>query len=292
MIIIKISGGLGNQMFQYAFGLALTKYLDTEFKIDVMHYEEKKLRLFELSLFEINFKTAAESEINLYPVYNIPFWSKLRRKILGLIKPRYYFVENGLQYHPEVFKLSKNTYLRGFWQDERYFLSLENEIREKFKFKPSVCRTENKLVSEKIANTNSVSIHIRRSDYANDKSVLALNGILPIGYYYKAIELISGKVDQPHYFIFSDEPDWVLQHFNIQSISTIVSINNGKYSYEDMRLMSLCKHHIIANSSFSWWGAWLNPSKDKIVIAPNQWYADPIVNKQVKQIVPASWIKI
>jgi len=176
----------------------------------------------------------------------------------------------------------------GFWQNAKYFKNIEKEIREEFTLrKPLDEKFAN--ISRQIENIPSVSIHIRRGDYVNDPKTKAVHNVCDLDYYNKAIDIIKTNVNNPTFFVFSDDIDWVSKNLEINSPTFWVSNLKSK-DYEELILMSKCKHNIIANSSFSWWGAWLNQNPDKIVIAPKQW----LINKTADEldILPPRWIKI
>jgi hypothetical protein len=163
--------------------------------------------------------------------------------------------------------LKDNTYYAGYWTNRRYFPNDRNGIKKIFDFKNEMS-VINKEVIKDIQNSNSVSIHIRRGDYVGNK---VHDGICNEKYYNQAIELIKKNIENPKFYIFSDEPEWVENNFRLD-FKTVVDWNNGAESYWDMYLMSCCKHNIIANSTFSWWGAYLNQNNDKIVIGPRYWF--------------------
>ena len=181
------------------------------------------------------------------------------------------------------------TYFSGYWQTEKYFLPIEDKIRLAFKFdlKKVNDRTNSLLLEMK--PQNAVSIHIRRGDYEYDLNAKeVLGGICDMEFYKKSIHYICEKNKDPFFYIFSDDCEWVMEHFSFLLNSSIVDWNKKADSWQDMMLMSQCKHNIIANSSFSWWGAWLNSNPQKIVIAPSKWFN----NFDALDIVPESWIRI
>jgi hypothetical protein len=278
-------------MFQYAMARSLAHKLGTELKLDLTHYRNTSFRAFELGVFRLRYEEAKTREIDLYPVYNIPFFRKVRRKLAAISQPRHYYIEHGLQYHPEVWSLSPDTYLKGYWHHEQYFAGIAGMLREEFGFGVPL-RESNRRYIEAIASTNSISLHVRRGDYVNNKAVLALNGVCSPEYYREAVRTVAERVDSPQFFIFSDDPEWVRANLPLEYPSTIVEGNTGEYGYEDLHLMSRCRHQIIANSTFSWWGAWLNANPDKLVIAPGRWYADPESDRQVAGLLPTSWHRL
>lgn len=284
MIIIQLTGGLGNQMFQYAVGKALAYRLGTELYLDKTHFlttptGKKNIRQYELHHFNIK-------EQFKKPAFH---WIKKYLKAEKMYARLQTFKEQHVHIHPEVFELGDNTYLEGTYQAEKYFKPIEDILRNEFTFKTPPAGKNAKL-AEKISSVNAISVHIRRGDYVSNPETLQSHGICSIEYYQQAVLLMEKRVKNPYFFLFSDEPEWVLQNFKMSQPCTIVSHNNGENSFEDMRLMSLCKHNIMANSSFSWWGAWLNSNIGKIIVAPRQWFVNP--EWESKDILPDNWIKI
>jgi hypothetical protein len=261
MIITKIQGGLGNQMFQYAYGRYLSEKFEMQLLIDKKFYEQNlsPKRYFLLNYFD---------DIDLdFDFDSIPKDMKIFR------------IDDNFKFK-ELKNLDKNFgyYFFGYWQSEKYFIDSEKLIRNSFRAKPE---TVEKLSKISELNSNSVSLHIRRTDY------LASNGYHPvqtIEYYKNALDLIG---DYDNLFIFSDDIDWCKSNLNFKNM--IFRENHSEI--EDLFLMSYCKNNIIANSTFSWWGAWLNNNKDKKVIAPAKWFGTE-ANLNEENIIPASWIKI
>jgi len=292
MIIIQLVGGLGNQMFQYAMARRLAILKETDLKFDIScfkHYEDRK---YDLGCFNIAEDFASDKEI-----YRLkgPEGKRIPRKIFKIInriKPyhkRSYIMERHYYFDPDILKISNNVYLEGYWQSEKYFKEIENIIRSEFKIKHKPDPV-NKELGSLILGLQSVSIHIRRGDYIADPDVNKVHGICPLEYYNAAIDKISKVIKDPHFFIFSDDPEWAENNLKIDYPTTLVKGNSGDRDYEDMRLMSFCRHNIIANSSFSWWSAWLGENPDKIVIAPKKWFNDQRIN--TGDLVPGSWYRI
>jgi len=298
MIITKLKGGLGNQMFQYATGFALSQKNNTKHKIDVSEYDKNNKdtpRKFSLNIFNINSPIALSEEIILIRKNNS--WSKLFYLIKRKILRKYY-----LDFHPDLYKkintkIKKgfSVYLDGNFQSEKNFMEFSNQIRQEFTFKKEFFDDKVKQLAEVIQKENSVSIHVRRGDYVNDKKTNKYHGVCPIEYYEEAVSLIKKKVSEPIFYVFTDDEKWVSENFTkpefLRLMPTFINVSKNNFKdHEEMYLMSQCHHHIIANSSFSWWGAWLNKKSDKIVIAPEKW-----VNKNPnphKNIIPETWIKI
>jgi len=284
-IVLKLKGGLGNQMFQYATGLAIAQKNNTEIKLDITAYENIKFtsetpRDFELSDFNISSPLASIEEVkkNKYPFGIISkSFIFLKKRIL---KIRY------LDYHPSYINKKNIKYIEGYFQSEKNFMEVEDKIHKEFTLK-----TESALFlnyKEKILNSNSTSIHIRRGDYVINTRTHSYHGTCSLNYYKDAVLYIKERVQSSTFYIFSDDIEWVKENLKIEN-ATYVSSPETRNS-EELILMSLCNNNIIANSSFSWWGAWLNQNPDKIVVAPKKW-----VNKVPNphpNIIPSSWIQI
>lgn len=285
-IIVKFNGGLGNQMFQWALARSLEKKTSIKTIFDMSFFEKKYARPYELNVFNINPEFAEDFWLKLKLKTIWKFRKKLNgKKLLGLTlysEPHFEFDEN-------VFSIEPNTYIEGFFQSEKYFKDIENELRADFQFKNEPDE-ENKKLIEKIGATNSISLHIRRGDYVQKKRYQNLYATCSLDYYKRGVEYIAKHYSKPVLFIFSDDINWVKANLNLPYESIYVSHNTSSKSYEDMRLMSLCKHNIIANSSFSWWGAWLNNNKEKIVIAPLKWFNDESIIQT--DVIPQNWIKL
>jgi hypothetical protein len=299
MIVSRIWAGLGNQLFQYAAGKCQAALHKTVFKLDCRWFSQKipgdTPRSYELDHFNVHADRALDSEIRQFPFTMIPKWklsrSFLPRWQLFLQKRRLHsqllnYREMHFHFDPKFFDLPSHVYLIGYFQSERYFKPIEEELRKEFAFKTPPSRENEKLL-EKIQDTQSVSLHVRRGDYALDPRVNRHHGLCDLKFYQNAIEEIARRVDRPHFFVFSDDIPWVKNHLQIGFDAVYVTNNQGKKSYEDLRLMSSCRHHIIANSSFSWWGAWLNPRADKIVFAPRKWTN---VKLDLSDLIPSGWM--
>jgi len=277
MIISKISGGLGNQMFQYAMAKSISIKTNDTFKLDISFYPKQTLRKYELNLFNI--------EENIAKPENII--TKIFRKI-GLNFNNYYIEKEICNFDSNVFAYKDNIILDGYWQNEEYFRNIKNEIIKDFIPKNDISN-EAKLYLKQIQEIeNSVSIHIRRGDYVQDSTTNINHGICSIEYYKKSISYIENKLENITYFIFSDDIAWCKENFDF--IENKIFIENTKSAMDDLELMKNCHHNIIANSTFSWWGAWLGDYKDKIVIVPQIWFTKP--QWQDKNIACKNWIKI
>ena len=281
-VILRLKGGLGNQLFQYAFGRAYAEKYNLELKLDITDYPKQTLRSYDLSHFNIKETIASDEEVNKAK-YPYGFLSKLIRLFEQKVLRRYY-----IGFSSKLVSTPNLKYLDGFFQSEKYFISYEEIIRKEFTLKEKMSEAALEI-SKKISDiAMSVSLHVRRGDFVSS----VRNSIFHVEcsplYYKKAMETISEKCPDAVFCVFSDDIEWVKN--NIKGPNMIyISGGNTKY-FEEIILMSLCKHHIIANSSFSWWGAWLNPTSDKMVISPTIWRANDIGN--FKDIAPSTWIQI
>lgn len=284
MKIVKILGGLGNQMFQYAFYKSLQSkgikvYADlSDFENYPLHNGYELERVFNLRV-----KTPGKFLLDLFrPNQSKWIFRKLKR-ILNL-KNTYRLEKKEFNFDAS-FLNNNNNYYSGYWQNEEYFQTIANQIKHDFKF-PEIKGIENQTVMQQIKQAESVALHVRRGDYLKDP---LLSSICDLDYYEQAILSINSKVKNARFFVFSDDITWCQQNLKLENV-TYIDWNKGNNSYIDMQLMSNCKHNIIANSSFSWWGAWLNDNTGKIVIAPKKWVNNLAVDDT--DICPKNWIKL
>lgn len=287
MIIVKVTGGLGNQMFQYAMYKSLEKK-GKHVKLDSTSYYnvKKEHNGYELErVFDIKPNKPNKEDLKKFDENNISILDRIKRKFFGDKK----FVYDTKEYvfNENIYKL-KNSYLNGYWQSIKYFEGIEEDIRKDFKFKKELDNKNLEILNE-IENSNSVSIHIRRGDYMTPENYKIYGNIATPKYYKESIKLIEEKIENPTFFVFSNDMEWVKENIQINSRVFYVDINSGDDSYKDMQLMSKCKHNIIANSSFSWWGAWLNENKNKIVVAPKKWINRDDVDSDNIELFCENW---
>jgi hypothetical protein len=298
MIISKIFQGLGNQFFQYAFGFARAKDLEEKFKIDTSYFETFSevtqfgytySRDFGLNRFNISAPEATKEEINqvLHPRgENLTQKIVNRRRLLSKKSHHHFQVkEKVLEFNSNFLKLKKNTYIEGYFTDERYFHKYRNELMKEFSLR-SQPTEKNQSIIDEMERGNSVCISIRRTNFLNNP----IHGTCGEDYYYNAMKLMAEKVENPTFYVFSDDNEWINQYFADQGLRCVFIQHNFPDFYEDFRLMQHCKHHIIPNSTFPWWAAWLSDYKDKIVIAPQYWLKNDDIN--YAGYLPESWIKI
>jgi hypothetical protein len=293
VIIANIVGGLGNQMFQYACARALAAELELPLKVTqdmfgvyASHYGPELERVFSLSL---DVAQPAELQELIGALRVSPMVRRaLASKVFAPLRGRHCIVESHYRYWDGLRDRVRagGVYLQGYWQSERYFVEHSATIRSDFTFRQPSTGNSAEL-ARVILDAAAVSVHIRRGDYVSNAKTLSWHGVCPPEYYFNAIESLRNRVPGASFFVFSDDLKWVADVLLPRYPDLIlVDQNKGENSYNDMRLMSLCQHHIIANSSFSWWGAWLNAKPNKIVIAPKKWFAN---GTDSRVFIPASW---
>lgn len=287
MVITHLKGGLGNQMFQYACGYSLAKEYISSNKLDISYYSKipsnHTKREFELSQFNISSPIAKELEIEKIKKQKI-----YNSKLIANITSKIYTIFTGIYPIEKHFGVI-NLYIDGYFQSEKFFIEYREDILKEFSLKKSLETNEYKEVVKKIKfSKNTISMHIRRGDYVTDVKTAKHHGVLGTEYYQEALEIIN--IENPVIYIFSDDIDWVKENFKFLPKNTYFVSKHKFSSAQEIILMSLCKHNIVANSSFSWWGAWLNKNEDKIVIAPKRWTQSLLaVNTS---ITPKNWYRI
>jgi hypothetical protein len=282
-------------MFQYALGRALSNKFNTNLVVDSTFFQKNvtnsgtTTRSLELDIFNLPIREVSKSELNNLKPPHLRILNTIFHKFdLSKLQLSNYFFENHIGFNEKIRRVKDNSFLSGYWQSYLYFIDIQEIIINEFQF-PSINDLTTKLLAKQILQENSISIHIRRGDFLNN-DLGNVHSICPISYYKDAMNYINTKVDNPKYFVFSDDVEWVKTNLIINAV--FVSENRGKSSFVDMQLMSLCKFNIIANSSFSWWGAWLNKNPQKIIIAPQKWYNNEFMNNETVDLIPKSWIRI
>ncbi len=281
---------MGNQLFQYAAGKALSLRKGTPLYLDISGFdhlpEGTTKRVFELKPLQICAAPASPSQVE--KLANPQGLARIWNKWMPYYRKRIY-QEPFYHFDPHFFRASSNTILKGYWQSERYFGDFQDIIRRELTVRtPLTPATE--ALARKIASVNAVSVHIRRGDYANDAKTNSYHGLCSPEYYRRALRLIAEKTRDIELFVFSDEIPWAKENLLTEFPVTFVDHNDSLHAYEDLHLMSCCRHHIIANSSFSWWGAWLNHKPGKIVIATAQWFAQS--DSDTKDLLPQEWLTL
>lgn len=290
-IVVRLVGGLGNQMFQYAAARSLALRSDSDLVLDVSWFGTSADRRFSLDVFNIVGRIiGGGGEVG---DRGKGIWEALKRKISrhrGSSWNGYpVFHEKHFHFDSKFFQVRPPAYLDGYWQSEKYFYDHRDIIAGDFSIKAPAGDKTQKLLAE-IKKCNAVGLHIRRGDYVSNRSANAYHGMCSDAYYHEAVRLILERVAEPHFFIFSDDPVWVVSSFTIDCPMTVVDCNTPDQAYDDLRLMAACKHFIIANSSFSWWGAWLGRHPEKTVIAPKKWFKDS--QNDTRDLLPEGWLTV
>lgn len=295
MIIAKLMGGLGNQMFQYAFARSLAIKHGVEFKLDTTLLYDNTLgekftvRSLGLSHFNTKLNIASNTEIENYRKGKLFKILDLFYLNLSLKFNKLYIREPFFRFYQKALSAPKDSYLDGYWQSEKYFNEIRKELLNDFTV-VSELSPETKKLAERIKSEEAVSIHVRRGDYLSITENQAIYSICNEGYYFSAMKKIAEINKEVVFYVFSDEPEWFKENINTNYIVHFVTHNTGINSYQDLYLMTLCKHNIIANSSFSWWGAWLNQNSKKVVIAPKNWFIDK--KRDTRDLIPKAWIQL
>lgn len=290
-VITRLNGGLGNQLFQFSAGLSLALRLNCKLKLDLTEFSSDPLRHYELDKFCISAEMASPEEVSRVIVNPTRFqrgYSRLLIK-LGYGLDRIALKENKFSYNEIFNNIRHPVYLCGYWQSQNYFMDSEQELRKELNMAGDLGNASKKFLEE-ILQCASVSLHIRRGDYVTNPSAAAVHGICSLGYYNTAVNHIGNLVKNPVFFVFSDDLQWAKDNLRCHYPMQFVDANGPDRSVEDMWLMKSCKHHIIANSSFSWWGAWLNERPDKIVIAPRVWFLDRKID--TRDLIPEKWHRL
>jgi len=292
MIIVKLKGGLGNQLFQYALGRRLTYFNNVQLKLDVSYYRTSKSRSYSLHHFNIVENMATDDDLDAFGIVEERGLRKVLSKVLEKRKPvhnPHRMDERLWAFDPEILNVSDNAYLEGYWASEKYFSKIAEVLRAELTPRHKLDKVNEEMASE-MARASSVSVHIRRGDYVTNPEINKVFGTCSMKYYNKCISEIALKIRDPHFYVFSDDVQWTKKNLIIEHPVTYVDQNNKENDFKDLHLMSKCKHHIIANSSFSWWGAWLGTNKDQIVFATSRWLTPG--RTDVQDIIPERWLRV
>lgn len=282
MIAVRLMGGLGNQMFQYALGRTLADRHDVPLVLDTSRFVNRPVnevpRDFELDCFAIR----AEVTDDAVPASRWAVRRMLDTRRLRLVS------EKGFRFQPEVLRAGDHTLLFGYWQSELYFVSNAPAIQKDFS--PTAPPSERTLRLSESIDGNTVCIHVRRADYVTHPRSSAFHRLMPVDYYNRAIaHIVASAGITPRILVISDDPEWCVQHLALDYPMTVAELESGR-NWEDLLLISLCRYIVVANSSFSWWGAWLSEASDKIVVAPSAWFRDATVD--TRDLLPSQWTVI
>lgn len=288
MIVVRLMGGLGNQLFQYAAGRQVAELNQTELLLDTTFLtdspENITHREYELKAFNIAATVAENADLKSFMGHGFSLKERTTLQLLSLGK-RKKFKEDGYGFNSALLELRGNYYLRGYFQSEKYFKAIAPMLRKELTLKTEFLPVDASLC-EQIKQCNSVSIHIRRGDYIRNLSSMDAHGLCSKDYYAKAIacmqEMLGGDL---HFYLFTDDENWVRNEMNWDINCTLIA---NKTTVEDFYWMSHCRHHIIANSTFSWWAAWLNEHPDKKVIMPKRWTSN--LKSEDIDLRPSTWL--
>ncbi|MGC1272198.1 MAG: alpha-1,2-fucosyltransferase [Planctomycetaceae bacterium] len=293
VVVTGLAGGLGNQLYQYAAGRVAALRKGARLRLDCSFYRFREDRAYALSHFQIeheDFLSRAEARL-------LQYWFGTRhRRLKSLARAAFgdrlfsRVVDPMSRVTPELLHASGNLYLSGYWQSPAYFDGEEELIRREFRFRMP---PEGRIASliDRMASCESVAVHVRRGDYVSDAGANKVHGICKADYYDRAAEIVCGRVASPRFFVFSDDPAAARRELRLPGPTEFVEENVGRRDWDDLRLMSSCRHHIIANSSFSWWGAWLAKHDGQAVVAPKQWFSQAQMSgHRLEDRFPAEWI--
>lgn len=289
MIVMRLKGGLGNQMFQYALGRRLSIDHNTTLALETSSFKTDHLRVYRLDTFQIS--ATASDQLPFFPTTGpkrrINTFLQFFRKLIG--RPFDILKERSFDFDPSVLNCSVNAFLDGFWQSEQYFSTIRQTLINDFQ--PTQPLTgELAHIANAITQCNAVAIHVRRGDYVSDPTTTAYHGVCSKQWYEQAAQYMKAKIPELQFFVFSDDFEWAKNNLSFDAPTTFIKPSPDGLECHDLYAMTLCKHNIIANSSFSWWGAWLNQHPNKIVIAPKQWFiAGP---QTTDDLIPKSWIRL
>jgi hypothetical protein len=294
-VIVSLYGGLGNQLFQYALGRSLaiksnaSLTLDTAWFDIVDSLEDTTLRKYELKSFGVDCEIQA---IGL-PWQKNNFLKKLFNRFSWLSKifSNNFFIynEKSAFFDYDLLNQTGPLWLNGYWQSYKYFDSIGEVIKKEIGTIRFLSASSQKVFND-VVNSESICVHVRRGDYVSNAKANKVHGLCSVEYYKKAIKLVTKNLDNPVIYIFSDDPNWVRVNLKFPYKTIVVDANGTEDACQDLWLMSSCKHFVIANSSLSWWGAWLSSSEDKVVVAPKKWFADK--RHDTSDLIPPDWLRL
>jgi hypothetical protein len=290
MIIVRLKGGLGNQMFQYAAGRSLAERTRTVLKLDLELLLDRSpdtphtFRDYQLDMFAISPRRAAREEVDRFlgrGEQRRSMRDRLGRRLFPVVS----FTEPHFHFAGQFETLPANTYLDGYWQSPRYFERHAAIIRAEFGFRkpPS---PDLAPIDAAICQSTSVGVHVRRGDYVGNPAHL----LCGLSYFESAMNLVRASLGTPHFFIFSDDPEWCLAHLSRPDSTVIRGEGRPRTAEYDFRLLSRCRHFIVSNSTFAWWAAWLGAGPDAMVIAPTRWFPDSSVD--LGDLIPTRWRRL
>jgi len=296
MIVVKLMGGLGNQMFQYATARAIAYRNKTPLFLDITGFDTMAdidtPRQYDLDSFKITGKIADPAI--LAQVQPIGTAYKLHHKIIRRLKSGgkiWQVGEPSASYFDYMGRAPKNTYLIGWWQNEKYFSDIREVLLKEFQSAKPLTKYSQDIIKKIESSSVSISVHVRRGDYVENKHASKFHGLTPLEYYRAAAKYFQGRFPDALCVVLSDDIAWCKQNLKLGKNIVFVEPQKDRKDFEDLMVMSACDHNIVANSSFSWWGAWLNQNPGKLVVAPKLWFQDEKANSET-EIVSPSWIRL
>jgi len=286
-VTVGLAGGLGNQLFQYAAGRSLSLALGSD--LEIVHSRFLEDRNYDLENFDLPTNIKVIGNTSRLPRCFTSAVNRLIKKFFTTNKGLPIYRESHFCYDPNFQEISSPVFLEGYFQSEKYFKAYAEIIRYDLvspRGYPARCLP----VLERIGEYDAIAIHIRRGDYISVKKNVSVYHNLSIEYYQNAVSLISKGLKNPRCFVFSDDHDWVIRNISLEIPWEVININSPKEAFWDLALMRRCKHFVIANSSFSWWGAWLGNDPNKIVVTPKKWFKDGSIKSE--DLIPEGWLKL
>lgn len=276
MIVVRLKGGLGNQMFQYAFGYSLSRSLDRKLFLDITYFNK------------INFDTKRNYELDGYPIVyeDLIIKNNIFSRVIDRVSALNISEKNFNVLNFNDYRSSKKIILDGYWQSEDYFREFSGDIRKFFSGYKSKNAAYTQLRNE-IRGTNSTSLHVRRGDYVTNIKASLVHQVCGLEYFMNAIKIVEKGNDNTRFFVFTDDIEWVGANLKDEKFR-IVSAGNMNH-FDELSLMSHCQNNVIANSSYSWWAAWLNPNENKKIVAPRRWFKN---NLNTIGLIPPNWITV
>jgi hypothetical protein len=289
-VVVRLVGGLGNQMFQYAAARSVSYRLGADLRLDLSWFGADPDRQFALSPFHV------KAEI-IPAEHSKPLRSgaiiRYGRRLLRLLCPNQggipVFMEHSFEFDPAIDQVVAPVLLEGYFQSEKYFNSIREHIAQDFSLHGAPSPRAEKILRD-IRQCDAICVHIRRGDYVNNSAANAYHGVCSLDYYKSGLEEVIKGLESPHCFVFSDDMAWVRHNFETKIPTTLVDIHGVTEAHEDLRIMAACKRFVIANSSLSWWGAWLGSREGKIVVAPRQWFKGG--KNSTTDLIPENWIQL
>lgn len=293
-VIVKLTGGLGNQMFQYAAARQLAQVNQATLLLDTTGFETYKLHRYSLQHLDIQTELAPSWEVRRL-LNQGAWWENLFHAAIGkaprLPKNFRIIQQKNMDYDENFLTHRGDLYVDGYWQSPRYFQTIHNDIKQAFSILTPASQ-KNLEMAKQMSSSTSVSLHVRRADYFNNPKTLGIHGVCSATYYNRAVTLLRERFGADlTYYIFSDDIPWARENLQFSGTKVFMDFNDADRNYEDLRLMTLCRHHITANSTFSWWGAWLG-RLEGVTITPAHWFEDESKGPKMDDLLPSEWIRL